>query len=119
MPRKIVITGSECDYAKALKLVTEQKDPKELGAGIASAEDDCAICWTEAESPVRTQCKHTYCAECFERLCFSGSSGNQQFCIRCEGDSGNCRSTLSLDELGAQLSSDTFECLLKASFASR
>lgn len=117
-PKRILVTGSDEQYKLALRMVADQKEVEELSRREVTTESDCAICWTEAENPVRTRCKHTYCADCFERFCFSGATGNREFCIRCEGDSGNCMAVLALDELQEHLSSSTFEDLLEASLTS-
>jgi hypothetical protein len=52
-------------------------------------------------------------------LCFSGGLANDDdFCIRCEGDSSNCKRVLGLDELHEHLSSSTLDDVLETSFAS-
>lgn len=117
-PKRILVTGSDEDYNLALRMVNDQVGAEEVGGGEATTQIDCVICWTEAENPVRTQCKHTYCADCFERFCFSGATGSKEFCIQCEGNSSNCTAVLALDELQEHLSSTTFEDLLEASFSS-
>ncbi len=114
VPKRILITGSEADYKLALGMVAEKKEVSQDG----SVVEDCAICWTPAEHAVVTRCKHTYCADCFERFCFNGASGAGEFSIGCEGDSGKCGAAPALDELQEHLSSTTFEDLLEASFAS-
>ncbi|KAF7587818.1 hypothetical protein BBP40_006670 [Aspergillus hancockii] len=80
-PKRILVTGSDGNFQLALNIVTNQKEP-ERRVKENTTDEDCAICWTEAETPVRTQCEHTYCAGCFERLCFSGTTGNKELCIR-------------------------------------
>ena len=117
-PKQIIVTGSDKDYNRALSMVNERKQVDILGKEMVQTERDCVICWTEAENPVRTRCKHTYCADCFEGFCFSGSSGNKEFCTRCEGDSGKCMTVIALAELQEHLSSSTFEDLLEASLDS-
>ncbi|ORY68942.1 uncharacterized protein BCR38DRAFT_464210 [Pseudomassariella vexata] len=114
-PKRLLVTGSSEDYKSALKMVNDQitLDQSELAE---KNEKDCTICWTETDNPVVTRCNHTYCSECFETFCFSGATGNKDLCIRCEGDSSQCKSVLGLDELQEYLSSSTFEDLLEASF---
>lgn len=89
VPKRILVTGSDEDYKLALSMVTDQKEAGGLDRGEVTTEKVCATCWTEDENMVRTRCKHTCCADCFESLCFSGATGNKELCIRCEGDSSN------------------------------
>ncbi|KAJ6019789.1 hypothetical protein N7499_003113 [Penicillium canescens] len=76
--------------------------------------NDCAICWTEAENPVHTACKHVYCAGCFEYLCFAGV--NSDACIRCQDDAGKYHEVLLLAELQAHLPSAVLEDILENAF---
>ncbi|KAK4149340.1 hypothetical protein C8A00DRAFT_18957 [Chaetomidium leptoderma] len=116
-PKRILVAGSKRDCKLALDMVTSHKEavgPKKTSVTTA---DDCAICWTEAENPVQTRCKHTYCSDCFERFCLSDASATDNFHIRCEGDSSTCKKVLALDELQEHLSSNTLDEVLEASFA--
>ncbi|KAH7010862.1 uncharacterized protein B0I36DRAFT_378516 [Microdochium trichocladiopsis] len=112
-PRRILVAGSEADFNVAQKILHG-------GEGVSRAKSetgsisDCAICWTEAENPVHTPCKHVYCAGCFEDLCFAGI--NSGACIRCQGDAGRCGEVLRLTELQAYLSSAALEDLLETAF---
>ena len=85
---------------------------------LANPDQDCTICWTEAENPVLTGCKHLYCLECFEDLCKSGGSADQELVIRCHGGMGKCQNIFSLPELQNRLSSAALEGVLEASFTS-
>jgi len=112
-PKRILVGGSEKDARVAHDMVASQKQ----AAGLAVASmGDCAICWTEAENPIQTRCGHAYCSDCFERFCFSDNSATDSFKIRCEGNSGNCKTILSLDELQEHLPSSTFDEMLETSF---
>ena len=113
-PQRILVTGSNDNFKRASRMVTEMADTGEPGEKTAAAEDDCAICLTPAEDFVRTRCNHTYCADCFEAMCFSISTGPSKFCIKCEA----CQSELPFEELQDLLPSSSFEDLLEASFAS-
>ncbi len=86
-------------------------------ARIADGDWNCTICWTEAENPVLTGCNHLYCLDCFEDLCMSNGS-TEEFVIRCQGESGNCKRAFPLQELQEHLSSAAFKGVLEASFAS-
>jgi hypothetical protein len=118
VPKRILVTGSDEDYELALNMVNDQKEAGGLSKGEAITDKDCCICGTEDENQVRTRCKHAYCADCFENLCFSGATGDKEFCIRCQGDSSKCLAVLALDELQEHLSSNTFENLLEDSLES-
>ncbi|KAK5654697.1 hypothetical protein OQA88_7021 [Cercophora sp. LCS_1] len=117
-PKRIVVTGSERDYRVALEMAVAQQEPGSAQpTRNASEAPDCSICWTGAESPIRTACGHTYCADCFEQFCLSGAaSGHTDFQLACEGDSSKCKSTLALVELQESLPSRVFEEVLEASF---
>jgi hypothetical protein len=118
-PKRLLVTGSDKDYRTALDMVSSLKKAEALTVGREriSEASDCVICWNEAENPISASCGHTYCADCFERFCFSGAaSGNADFRLQCEGDSGRCKKDLTLAELQEHLSSQTFEEMLEASF---
>jgi hypothetical protein len=115
-PKRLLITGSAQDYQTALMIVNGQELPE---AKAETRDDkDCAVCWTEAENPIRTECNHMYCLECFDNLCFSTASGDKEFSIRCQGNLGKCDVVFSLRELQDHLSSSAFEDILEASFGS-
>ncbi len=115
-PKRILITGSFQDYQTALAIVNGL-NPE--GAKAEKLNDkDCAVCWTEAENPYRTECDHLYCLECFDNLCISTASGDKEFSICCQGNMGKCDVIFSLQELQDHLSSSAFEEILEASFAS-
>ena len=117
VPRRILVNGSSADYRLVLSMITNQKEV-DLGGEEGGTERDCVICWTEADKPIRTGCGHMYCADCFERLCFSSAAGNKESCIRCAGDSSNCMAVITLEELQEHLSSSVFEELLETSLTS-
>ena len=120
-PKRILVNGSDEDYKLALSMINDQKETDEVEEEEeVMTESDCAICWTEAENPVRTHCEHTYCADCFERFSFSGATltSTEESPIRCEGDSSKCKTVIPLSSLQDHLSSTTFEDLLEASFTS-
>lgn len=76
-PRRILVSGPSGNYKRALRIVTSMEETDQSGKS-ASAED-CTVCWTEAENPVRTRCARMYCADCFEALCFSNPTGTSDF----------------------------------------
>ena len=108
----IVVTGSMKKYQVALAIIQGKPDGKTQG------ETTCAVCWTEAEYPILTNCNHTYCTECFENLCASTKSASGPFSIGCQGDMGKCARIFPLRELQANLTSSAFEDILEASFSS-
>lgn len=112
--RRISVTGSELDH-RAAREILRGKDleswAKQEGGSIA----ECAICWTEAENPVQTSCKHVYCASCFENLCLAGVDPGPS--IQCQGDAGNCRKVVLKSELQAHLPSAALEDVLETAFA--
>jgi hypothetical protein len=121
-PKRIIITGSVRDFKAALAIYNGKRSLREAEAEKTrdNAEDStlCSCCWTEAEDPIRTLCKHLYCLECFNRLCLSGSHGEKSFIIRCVGDMDQCKTAFSLRELQDHLSSSSFEEVLQKSFDS-
>lgn len=114
-PKEITIAGSIQNYQTAIEMLrtqmTEELDEKR-------ACSICAVCWTEAENPVRTRCSHVYCVECYENQCSSTASGDEECLVKCLGNSGTCNFQFPLDELKENLSSTAFEDLLESSFAS-
>ncbi|KAI1639314.1 hypothetical protein F4809DRAFT_159133 [Biscogniauxia mediterranea] len=125
-PKRIVVTtGTDREYQIALALVNAHRgpaapkaDPGGTSSSSNAAKDDCSVCWTEAENPIRTSCGHVYCLDCFENLCMSATRQDAAVCIRCAGDRDACAAVLGLPELQAHLSSSAFEELLEQSFAS-
>lgn len=113
-PRRVLVTGSEASFHTARDILSGgQGAPPEAGSST-----DCAICWTEAESPVRTACGHTYCSGCFEDLCLAGTwTDGPVPSVLCQGDGGRCGQPLPLAELQEHLSSAALEDLVEASFA--
>ncbi|QDS72716.1 hypothetical protein FKW77_003573 [Venturia effusa] len=114
-PKRILIGGPRKDYETALRMVksrTVETNIKEVGA------EDCSVCWTQADNAISTKCGHVYCMECFEGLCTAASSTSKDFSVICQGDLGKCGVIFSLEELQEHLSSNSFEEVLEASFAS-
>lgn len=112
-PRRILVAGSEADFNVA-KETLKGREGVSGAKPEAGSISDCAICWTEAENPVHTPCKHVYCAGCFEDLCFAGVNSGP--CISCQGDAGRCGEVLPLTELQAHLSSAALEDILETAF---
>ncbi|RFU27734.1 hypothetical protein B7463_g8590, partial [Scytalidium lignicola] len=116
--KKITINGTQQQYETALALLDGKRavEARSLSDS-ASSLKACPICFCEAENPIQTSCKHTYCLECFEGFCKSaGSTSKEKFQIKCEGDQGTCTTVFSLSELKDHLSSSIFEVVLKSSF---
>ncbi|KAF2686815.1 hypothetical protein K458DRAFT_441534 [Lentithecium fluviatile CBS 122367] len=117
--RKITMNGTQQQYEMAVALVDGKRpiescpqtdDPPAL-------EGDCPICFCEAENPIQTSCKHTYCQECFEECCKSAASTSKtEFQVKCQGDEGNCTAVFKLRELKDHLSSSVLESVLQSSF---
>ncbi|KAK2754687.1 hypothetical protein FQN54_006820 [Arachnomyces sp. PD_36] len=117
--KKITINGTQRDYLEALAIMDratrvgahglpeDPNKPKEI----------CPICFCEADNPIQTSCKHTYCLECFEGFCKSAPTNSKKgFQIKCQGDEGACSTVFTLPELKEHLSSALFEGVLKLSF---
>ncbi|PQE19749.1 hypothetical protein CJF32_00010184 [Rutstroemia sp. NJR-2017a WRK4] len=118
-PKRILITGSTEQFEKALAILNgAQIDGSDAPVDESVVDQDCTICWTPAEKPMRTKCNHLYCLDCFESMCSSASTSDKEFSICCQGDAGNCSKIFSLEELQDHLSSNTFEDMLAASFKS-
>ena len=116
-PRRIVINGTRKEHHVALEILSGKMNNLHM-ASHPHSNQDCSICWTEAENPVVTSCDHPYCIECIENLCSSAASPQKEFLICCEGDTGACGKLLPLAELQEHLSSVAFEDLLESSFRS-
>jgi hypothetical protein len=117
--RRIIISGTQQDYEAALAIMESKgaTETSSISDGSPSPEGLCPICFCEAESPIQTSCKHTYCLECFEACCKSAASTSKvKFQIKCQGDEGTCATVFNLPELKDRLSSSVFETVLKSSF---
>ncbi|KAK7414102.1 hypothetical protein QQX98_007045 [Neonectria punicea] len=118
---RIVITGSLEDFDIALALVNGQEVAGEteskstLGGAIL---EDCSICWTETDTPVRIACGHAYCPDCFENSCASLPGTGADFVLLCHGDQGKCLQEIGLQDLHKHLSSPVLEAFLEQSFLS-
>lgn len=116
-PQMITITGSTRDLETARTLLDQDvaSDVENLTLGKSTHEQDCAVCWTEAENAYRTPCGHVYCASCFATQCSSAVDGDLP--LRCLGDSATCLRVFKLQELKNVLPSHAFfEQLLQDSF---
>lgn len=117
--RSIAVNGTQqqCEAALAAirgKRAIEIRAPLDA---VSMAQADCPICFCEADNPIRTSCKHTYCLECLEDYCKStASTGTNTFQVKCQGDEGTCSTVFPLRELKDHLSSSGFEVVLKSSF---
>ncbi|KAI0114192.1 hypothetical protein F4776DRAFT_638520 [Hypoxylon sp. NC0597] len=115
-PKRIIIVGTIGDH-EVVTSIMNKKEPTQKTTNILNNED-CSVCWNEAENPVKTGCHHVYCLDCFENLCMSATTQSTASKISCVGESGTCSKALSLPELQEHLSSTAFEELLEQSFAS-
>ena len=116
-PKRIVITGSYEQYEIALRMLQGNKEEVQV-KNKAGINQDCAVCWTEAENAVVTRCDHRYCLDCFEIMCTAIASGHSESPIHCEGDMGRCGKVFALPEIQEFLSSDALEKVLEDSFDS-
>ncbi|TFB03786.1 ATP-dependent RNA helicase [Trichoderma ghanense] len=119
-PKKIVISGSLEDYDVALAIMEGQEQVAEpvVLPGPDEAAQECSVCWTEAEAPVKTSCGHVYCQECFERSCTVGDGTAADFAILCHGNQGSCKDVIVVEDLQEHLSSSALEDVLERSFSS-
>ena len=115
-PQIITIIGSPHDVETARALLDQDVacDLEDLALNKATAQPDCAVCWTEAEDAYRTSCGHSYCGDCFASQCSSAGEGDLP--VRCFGDSGKCLKVLEIQEIKNGLTSAAFEQLLEDSF---
>ncbi|KAG6007697.1 hypothetical protein E4U21_005658 [Claviceps maximensis] len=115
-PRRILVAGSEDDVRVAQEILQDGHEGKTpwTKQDNVSTDLDCAVCWTEAENPVHTACKHVYCAGCFADLCYAGVQSEP--CIRCQGDAGECGEILPRAELQKSISSAILEDVLETAF---
>ncbi|KAM7200172.1 hypothetical protein V8F20_005390 [Naviculisporaceae sp. PSN 640] len=118
-PPRLLLAGciSLDEFRLALDILNEPGESVSLVKPDAETSD-CAICWTPAEDPVLpAPCKHVYCSDCFEDLCFSGVNNMTDGSgIACQGDASQCRKIIPLASLQEHLSPVTLEDLLEASF---
>ncbi|KAF7906400.1 hypothetical protein EAF00_000679 [Botryotinia globosa] len=117
-PKKILLAGNPKNYHIAMKVL---KSRSTAAGGIDKMEtgedrDNCSICWCPAEYPIRTNCGHLYCLQCFDHLCSSTMPSDQELFINCKAI--GCDVVLSLQEIEQNLPSKSFEQLLNASFTS-
>ncbi|CAJ2507148.1 Uu.00g083340.m01.CDS01 [Anthostomella pinea] len=82
-PKRIIITGTAKVYEAAMAIMESRTHPESQGS--SPGTQDCSVCWTEAENPIRTQCNHVYCLDCFENMCTSATTqgyGDQDYMCR-------------------------------------
>ena len=116
-PKRIIVSGSYMEYQTVQNMVQRRSE----GAAAKLKHDgdlDCTICWTSAEDPVTLDCDHVYCLECFQSLCTSAGGSGGDFLISCQGEMGNCKKVVKLEEVKMHIPSTVFEEVLEASFAS-
>jgi hypothetical protein len=97
-------------------LKSQYLDTPDGGAGQTDGGDEgllCAVCWTPAEDPIKTNCRHTYCSECFE----SQAASTENFPLICLGDSGNCKVSITMQELRRILAGGSYDTLLESALA--
>ncbi|EXJ91896.1 hypothetical protein A1O3_00446 [Capronia epimyces CBS 606.96] len=133
--RSLAVSGTRQQYETALAMMNGNLNKKDSdGDGDGDAldlqsislsvsgpvpEGDCPICFCEADNPIQTSCKHTYCLECFEDCCKSAASTSKDkngFQVKCQGDEGTCPTIFTLRELQDHLPSSVFETVLQSSF---
>jgi hypothetical protein len=117
--RRMTINGTHQQYDTALAIMDGKRtiEIHSLSNSPSRPVEDCPICLCEADAPVQTSCRHTYCLECFEECCKSAASTSKDdFCVKCQGEEGTCSTIFTLHELKDLLSSSVFETVLKSSF---
>lgn len=114
-PRRLLVQGPHRDYEVVCRMLCQLE---EVERATVLDDENCSICWTPAENPVKTRCGHSYCADCFEMLCLARAAPGKggQASIACEGNEGKCHVPLPLDELESLLLSAAFEDLFETSF---
>ena len=70
----------------------------------SSQQESCVVCWSEAETPFRTNCRHTYCKDCLVTQCLLTTPP-----FKCPGDSGHCTHNLNVNDVQAVLDRDQLE----------
>lgn len=117
-PMKILLAGNPKNYHIAMAVLKSRSTAAGRIAKMETCEDksNCSVCWCPAEYPIRTNCGHLYCLQCFEHLCSSTIHIDQELSINCKAI--GCDVVLSLQEIEKNLSSKSFEQLLNASFTS-
>ncbi|KAF7892935.1 uncharacterized protein EAF02_000473 [Botrytis sinoallii] len=117
-PKKILLAGNLKNYHTAMAVLKSRStaagriDKMETGED----KDNCSVCWYPSEYPIRTNCGHLYCLQCFEHLCSLTIPSDQELSINCKAI--GCDVVLSLQEIEQNLPSKSFEQLLNASFTS-
>lgn len=115
-PRRLEIIGPRASFDTAIDILAKGRLPQE-NFKTTIAEECCPVCWTTAENPLKVNCGHVYCRDCFDNFCQS-TVGNGEPGICCLADEGACNALFSLQELQDCLSSLTFEELLASAVIS-
>lgn len=117
MPKRIIISGSWEDYDVAVAVMEGTEPVVESNAELQdnATAQECSVCWTDADTPIKTECGHVYCLECFESAC-TACMGDE-FAILCHGDQGRCNTVIGVEELQEHLSSAVLERVFDVSFA--
>lgn len=86
--KTLTVGGTQQQYETALAILNSEDvvEIRDISALPSLPEGDCSICFCEAENPVQTSCRHTYCLECFEESCKSAAStSNTKFQVKFQG----------------------------------
>lgn len=117
--RKIIVNGTQEQYEATLAIIDGKHvaDIQPSTDRQVALEGDCPICFCEADNPIQTSCKHTYCQECFDECCkAAASTSTGEFEVKCQGDEGACATAFTIHELKELLSTSVFDHMLKLSF---
>ncbi|KAI0970303.1 hypothetical protein F4678DRAFT_480535 [Xylaria arbuscula] len=114
-PKKLIVNGSDEEYSQVLALLRTSNIP--FGAKETPSQEDCTLCVTRATDPITIGCGHTYCTECFKRLC-RHTRTQEDIGIVCPGAENTCRNAISMKEIQAHADPVDFEQLLESSFKS-
>lgn len=117
-PKRIIISGSWDDYDLAVAVMEGTKPITKPAAWLqtGAAAQECSVCWTGADTPVKTKCGHFYCLECFESSCTAAMDDN--VAIICHGEQVKCNAVVGAEDLQDHLSSAVLEQVFDASFSS-
>jgi hypothetical protein len=112
-PKKIVLRGSKKDLNVARQMIgggeNTQDTARSPPPSPPKAPQTCGVCWTEATDPLKMQCGHAYCRNCF--LHQVQSVGEHGIPLRCCGGEGKCTHVSSTPLLPAELVLIPCSCL--------
>lgn len=117
--KKITISGTNEQLTLALRIMQDKNASKAEKCldDTSKPDEDCPICFCEAEDAIKTACGHTYCLDCLEAYCKSSASNTKNvFRVKCQGAGGNCSTNFTLREMKDHVSSSTFDEVLRSSF---